>query len=102
MVLASRQPVSSSPFNLYRHLLLTPLYAHVGPLDPVTCEEAELFTVYTGPLNPPVGVTPLYLLTCKKAVSLGYRGPLDPQKDLTPQKVRVAKKVHEKSNILIL
>ena len=33
---------------------------------------------------------------------IGYRGPLDPRRDLPTQKVRVANKNHEKSNIVIL
>ena len=30
---------------------LPPYMPHLGPLDPITCKEAALFTVYTGPLD---------------------------------------------------
>ena len=31
-------------FNVHRHTLFTPLYAPMGPLDPVIFKEAALFT----------------------------------------------------------
>ena len=64
---------------------------HVGPLDTVTFKEAALFTCNLDPV------------TCKEALPLSwvYGYKLDPRRDLTTQKVRVANKNHEKSNIII-
>ena len=55
----------------------------LGPLDSVTCKEAVLFTVYTGPLDPWVAETQLFIqhpstpqlglldpVTCKEATPL--------------------------------
>ena len=85
---------------------LPPYSPHVGPLDPVTCKEAALFTVYTGPLDPHeahvVEMQRNAFLTPATAESfgpgntqrsraslLGIR-PLDPLQDLTTLKDRVA------------
>ena len=56
-------------------LIIYPLVRHtVGPLDPVTCKEAALFTVYEGLLSPRVAVVLLFF-----NILLCYRlGPLDP------------------------
>ena len=93
---------------------LPPCMPHVGPLDPVTFKEATSSIKY-GSIRPKSGVTPgfFYTLFChawvlwtqqhakKPRLFIGYTGPLDPRRDFTIQKVRVANRNCEISNIVI-
>ena len=99
---------TSSSIILYHHSLFTPLYATRGSfgsgntqrsralfvhgsIETTSCDRAIFF--YTL-------LRHTWVLAKRPRLFTGYTGPMDPRRDLTTQKVRVANKNHEKSNIV--
>ena len=95
-------------FNLHRHSLFNPLYATCGSF----AKKPHSLCVYVS-IRPTSGgstnlfFTPFYAThgsfgpgNVQRNLT-GYTSPLDQRRDLTIQKVRVANKNHEKSNIVV-